>query len=85
MLAVLFYHVFFFFLIIDLYFLIDVVTAQIFNPNAELVISTGTETNEANAEITTQPLKTKYLYILIQVFKKLIYSYVILFIVIRKK
>ena len=65
LLAVLFYHVFFFFLIIDLYFLIDVVTAQIFNPNAELVISTGTETNEANAEITTQPLKTKYLYILI--------------------
>ena len=30
--------------------------AQIFNPTTELVISTGTKTNEANAEIETQPV-----------------------------
>ena len=36
---------------IDLYFLIPVVIAQIFNPAAELVIPTGTPTNEAKAEI----------------------------------
>ena len=32
------------------------VNAQIFNPTAELVIPTETPTNEANAEIETQPL-----------------------------
>ena len=47
---------FFFFLIIDLYFLIPTVTAQIFNPNPELVIPTGMSTNDANAEIETQLL-----------------------------
>ena len=46
---------FFFFLIIDLYFLIPAEIAQIFNPTAELVIPTGTRTKEANAEIETQP------------------------------
>ena len=29
---------------------------KIFNPTAELAIPTGTPTNEANAEIETQPL-----------------------------
>ena len=36
---------------IDLYFLIPVFIAQIFDPAAELVIPTGTPTNEAKAEI----------------------------------
>ena len=27
-----------------------------FNPNAELIIPTGTQTNEANAEIEMQPV-----------------------------
>ena len=45
---------FFFFFIIDLYFLIPAVTAQMFIPTAELVIPTRTQTNEANAEIETQ-------------------------------
>ena len=30
--------------------------SQIFIPTAELVIPTGTQTNEANAEIETQPV-----------------------------
>ena len=30
--------------------------ALIFNPTAELVMPTGTQTNEANAEIETQPV-----------------------------
>ena len=46
---------FFFFVIIDLYFLISAVIAQIFIPTAEFVILTGTQTKEANAEIETQP------------------------------
>ena len=37
---------FFFFLIIDLYFLIPVVIAQIFNPITELVIPIGIPTKE---------------------------------------
>ena len=36
---------------IDLYFLIPVFIAQIFNPAAELVIPTGTPTNETKTEI----------------------------------
>ena len=39
---------------IDLYFLIPAMIAQMFIPTAELVIPTGTQTNEANAEIETQ-------------------------------
>ena len=46
----------FLFLIIDFYFLIPVVITQIFVPNAELVITTGTQTNEAKAEIEIQPV-----------------------------
>ena len=42
---------FLFFLIIDLYVLIPAVTAQIFNPTAELAIATGIPTKKANAEI----------------------------------
>ena len=46
-------------LIIDLHFLIPAVIAQIFILTAELVISTGTQTNQANAEIETQPVTVK--------------------------
>ena len=42
---------FFFFLIIDLYFLIPAAIAQIFNPIAELVIPIGIPKKEAKAEI----------------------------------
>ena len=42
---------FFFFLIIDLYFVIAAVIAQIFNPTAEIVIPTGIPTKEAKAEM----------------------------------
>ena len=48
---------FFFFLIIELHFLISVVIAQIFILTAKLLIVTGTQTNEANMKIKTQ-LKT---------------------------
>ena len=48
--------VFLFYLIIDLYFLVPSVIAQTFNPYVEPAISTGTPTNEANAETETQPL-----------------------------
>ena len=41
----------FFFLIIDLYFLIPAVIAHIFNPIAELVIPLGVPVREAKAEI----------------------------------
>ena len=44
---------FFYFLIIDLYFLIPVVIAQIFNPIAELVTPIGITTKEAKTEIET--------------------------------
>ena len=49
-------HFFFFFLIIDLYFVIAAVIAQIFNPIAELVITTGIPTKEAKAEIEIHPV-----------------------------
>ena len=44
---------FFFFLIIDLYFLISVVIAQIFKPIAELVIPIGISTKEVKTEMET--------------------------------
>ena len=47
---------FFLFLIIDLYVLIPAVTAQIFNPIAEVVITIVISTNEAKAEMATHPL-----------------------------
>ena len=45
-----------FFSIIDLYFLIPEVIAQIFICTAELVASTGIPTNETNAESETHTL-----------------------------
>ena len=50
---------FLFFFTIDLYFLIPAITAQMFNPTAELIIPTGISTNEGNAEIETQPVTVK--------------------------
>ena len=52
-------YVFFFFLIIDLYFLIPAVIPQFFIPTAELVIPAGMVTNEANAEMETEPATVK--------------------------
>ena len=46
----------FFFIIIDLYFLIPAITAQIFNPIAELIIPVGIPTKEAKAEMETHPV-----------------------------
>ena len=45
-----------FFIIIDLYFLIAAVIAQIFNPIAELVILIGIQTKEAKAEFEIHPV-----------------------------
>ena len=42
---------FFFFWIIGLYFLIPAATAKFFIPSEELVVPTGTQTNQANSEI----------------------------------
>ena len=39
--------------------LISTVNAQIFNPSAEIAISTGTPTNEANAGIENHTLKAE--------------------------
>ena len=47
---------FFFFLIIDLYFLIPAAIAQIFNPIAELVIPIGIPIKEAKAESEMHPV-----------------------------
>ena len=49
-------YVFFFFFIIDLYFLIPAVIAQMFILTPKLVIPTGVQNNEANAENETQPV-----------------------------
>ena len=51
-----FHQFFLLFLITDLYFLIPTVYAQIFNPNAELVMTTETPTNGINKVIKTYPL-----------------------------
>ena len=45
------YCFFFFFLIIDLHFLVPAVIEKIFNPIAELVIPIGIPSKEAKAEI----------------------------------
>ena len=47
---------FFFFIIIDLYFLIPAVISQIFNPIAELAISIGMPIKEEKAEMKTHPV-----------------------------
>ena len=53
----LFYHAFFFFLIINLCFLIPAVIAQIVNPTAELSMSTGVAaTNEVSGETESEPV-----------------------------
>ena len=49
----------FFFLIIDLYFLIPAAIAQIFNSNAEVVILIEIPSKEAKAEIEMHPLTVK--------------------------
>ena len=50
---------FLFFLIIELYFLVPAIIAQIFNPIAELVIPIGIPSDEAKAEIELHPVTTK--------------------------
>ena len=55
LLIILSYHASFFFLIIDLYFVIPAVIAQIFNPILELVIPIGIPSKEAKAEIEIHP------------------------------
>ena len=47
---------FFFFLIIDLYFLIPAAIAQIFNPFAKLVTPIGIPSKEAKGEIEIHPV-----------------------------
>ena len=47
---------FFFFLIIDLHFLIPGAIAQTFNPIAELTIPIGIPTKEAKAQMETYPV-----------------------------
>ena len=47
---------FFFFLIIDLYFLIPAVIAQIFNPIAELVLPKGIQSIEVKSETEMHPV-----------------------------
>ena len=46
----------FFFLIIDLYFLIAAVITQVFNPTTELTIPVGIPTKESKAEMETNPV-----------------------------
>ena len=50
---------FLFFLIIDLYFLIPAVIAQIFDPITEFVISLGIPIKEEKAEIEIHPVIEK--------------------------
>ena len=45
-----------FFLMIDLYILLNAVIAQAFSPSAELAIHTGITTNETKADIGTHPV-----------------------------
>ena len=47
---------FFFFLMIDLNFLVPAVITQIFNPIGELITPTGIPTNEEKAEMKTHPV-----------------------------
>ena len=50
---------FLFFFTINLYFLIAAVVAKIYISTAELVMTVGTETKEANREIEIQPVTVK--------------------------
>ena len=56
MLTLLFYHVVFLLLIIDIHFLILAVTAQNFNPISELVIPIRIPSKDAKAEIEINPV-----------------------------
>ena len=47
---------FFFFLIIDLHFLIAAIIGQLFNPTAELVTLIGIPNKEAKVEMETHPV-----------------------------
>ena len=47
---------FFFFLIINLYYLIPAIITQIFNSTAELIILTGIPTKEAKAAMEMYPV-----------------------------
>ena len=51
-----FWSCFFFFLIVDLYFLVLTVIAQIVNPFAELVIPIGIQTKEEKGKMETHPV-----------------------------
>ena len=55
-LTLLFCHASFFFLIIDLYFLIPWVIIQIFNTTAELIIPRRMSTKERKVKIETHPV-----------------------------
>ena len=50
---------FIFFLIIDLFFLLPAVIAQVFNPIAELILPIGIRIKEAKAEMDTHPVIVK--------------------------
>ena len=50
---------FFFFLVIDLYFLVPAFVTQIFNPVEELLLSIRATTKEAKAEMGTHPVTIK--------------------------
>ena len=50
---------FFYFLVIDLYFISHVVCAHIFNPIAELIILIGLRSSEAKAETKIYPVTTE--------------------------
>ena len=54
-----FYNVFLFFLIVNLYFLIPVVIAPISYPTVRLVIPVGTPTKQAKSEIGKHPVTTE--------------------------
>ena len=51
---------FYFFLIIDLYFLIPAVIAQISNPTEELVVHNGIPIKDAKAKMETHPVIAEY-------------------------
>ena len=61
LLTILFYHISFsfFFLIIDLYFLITASIPKIFNPIVELVIPIGIPSKEAKGEVEICPVNVE--------------------------
>ena len=70
----------FFFLIIDLFFLIPAVISQLFNPIAELVICIAITIKEAKAEIKTKRFASSTHQIFLPYFfKKIISCFVYIF------